>query len=120
MLTRRPEHADALSEHGLRISGKRDFTAHLRRAPPTPRSCPTFDLGIVATRPPTSTRRRRGSRAASPGDGDDGAERPRRRGGRARAHGAWPIISAVTFMSGIRHSDAHVEYELDTATWMGP
>jgi 2-dehydropantoate 2-reductase len=35
-------------------------------------------------------------------------------------HGAWPIISAVTFMSGIRHSDAHVEYELDTATWMGP
>ena len=35
-------------------------------------------------------------------------------------HGAWPIISAVTFMSGIRHSDCHVEYELDTATWMGP
>jgi len=35
-------------------------------------------------------------------------------------HGDWPIISAVTFMSGIRHSDAHVEYELDTATWMGP
>ena len=35
-------------------------------------------------------------------------------------HGAWPIISAVTFMSGIRHDDAHVEYELDTATWMGP
>jgi 2-dehydropantoate 2-reductase len=35
-------------------------------------------------------------------------------------HGPWPIVSAVTFMSGIRHSDAHVEYELDTATWMGP
>ena len=35
-------------------------------------------------------------------------------------HGAWPLISAVTFMSGIRHSDWHVEYELDTATWMGP
>jgi 2-dehydropantoate 2-reductase len=23
-------------------------------------------------------------------------------------------------MSGIRHSDSHVQYELDTATWMGP
>src|SRR4029450_7196833 len=26
----------------------------------------------------------------------------------------------VTFMSGVRRSDTHVEYELDTATWMGP
>src|SRR5262249_50066844 len=34
--------------------------------------------------------------------------------------GDWPLISAVTFMSGKRHSDAHVEYELDTATWLGP
>jgi len=34
--------------------------------------------------------------------------------------GDWPIISAVTFMSGFRHSDVHVEYELDTETWMGP
>ena len=23
-------------------------------------------------------------------------------------------------MSGVRHSDAHVEYELDTETWLGP
>ena len=35
-------------------------------------------------------------------------------------HGEWPLISAVTFMSGFRHSDAHVEYELDTETWLGP
>ncbi len=35
-------------------------------------------------------------------------------------YGDWPIISGVTFMSGTRHSDIHVEYELDTATWMGP
>ena len=34
--------------------------------------------------------------------------------------GDWPIISGVTFMSGTRHADTHVEYELDTATWMGP
>src|SRR5919197_2026075 len=37
-----------------------------------------------------------------------------------RAHGAWPLVSAVTFMSGVRHGDTHVEYELDTETWLGP
>ena len=37
-----------------------------------------------------------------------------------RAHGDWPIVSAVTFMSGTKHSDSEVEYVLDTATWMGP
>jgi 2-dehydropantoate 2-reductase len=37
-----------------------------------------------------------------------------------RAHGDWPIVSAVTFMSGTKHSDSEVEYILDTATWMGP
>ena len=37
-----------------------------------------------------------------------------------RGHGDWPIISAVTFMSGTRHEDTHVEYILDTETWLGP
>jgi 2-dehydropantoate 2-reductase len=37
-----------------------------------------------------------------------------------RAHGDWPLVSAVTFMSGTKHSDTEVEYILDTATWMGP
>jgi 2-dehydropantoate 2-reductase len=36
------------------------------------------------------------------------------------AHGDWPLLSSVTFMSGTRHSDTHVEYILDTATWIGP
>ena len=37
-----------------------------------------------------------------------------------RDAGSWPIISGVTFMSGTRHSDTHVEYVLDTETWLGP
>ncbi len=37
-----------------------------------------------------------------------------------KQYGDWPILSSVTFMSGVRHSDTHVEYELDTATWLGP
>jgi 2-dehydropantoate 2-reductase len=39
---------------------------------------------------------------------------------RIAAHGDWPLLSSVTFMSGTRHSDTHVEYILDTATWIGP
>jgi 2-dehydropantoate 2-reductase len=35
-------------------------------------------------------------------------------------HGPWRLLNAVTFMSGTRHGDAHVEYVLDTATWIGP
>src|SRR3954471_24087905 len=30
------------------------------------------------------------------------------------------VLSAVTFMSGTRHGDTHVEYILDTETWLGP
>jgi len=35
-------------------------------------------------------------------------------------HGDWPLVSGVTFMSGTRHDDTHVEYILDTETWLGP
>jgi 2-dehydropantoate 2-reductase len=35
-------------------------------------------------------------------------------------HGPWRLISAVTFMSGTKHSDTEVEYILDTETWLGP
>ena len=38
----------------------------------------------------------------------------------AGAHGSWPLLSAVTFMSGTRISDTAVEYVLDTETWIGP
>src|SRR5208283_3406468 len=30
------------------------------------------------------------------------------------------VIRGTTFMSGTKHSDSHVQYELDTPTWMGP
>lgn len=32
VLTRRPEHADALEREGLRVSGRSDFTARVRAA----------------------------------------------------------------------------------------
>ena len=30
------------------------------------------------------------------------------------------MIRGTTFMSGTRHGDTHVQFELDTETWMGP
>ena len=36
------------------------------------------------------------------------------------AHSKGYVIRGTTFMSGTRHSDTHVQYELNTATWLGP
>ena len=49
MLTRRPEHARALEDEGLRISGKHDFTARLR-ATADADELPEVDLVILATK----------------------------------------------------------------------
>jgi hypothetical protein len=49
VLTRRAEQADALNAHGLRISGKSDFTARVA-ANADPAGLPDFDFGILATK----------------------------------------------------------------------
>ena len=119
VLTRRPEHARALNEHGLRVSGRHDFTARVRAAADA-RDLPDFDLGIVATKA-------NGVEAAAEqlgGRFPDATLMTVQNGLGAeeivRAHGGWPLISGVTFMSGTKHSDEHVEYILDTPTWIGP
>src|SRR6266704_940158 len=35
-------------------------------------------------------------------------------------HTRGQVIRGTTFMSGTKHSDTQVQYELDTATWIGP
>jgi 2-dehydropantoate 2-reductase len=119
VLTRRAEHARALNEEGLRISGRHDFTARVT-ASSDPDALPDFDLGIIATKAGGLE----GAADSLSGRFADatimtvlnglGAEAVVRR------RGAWPLVSAVTFMSGTKHSDTHVEYILDTATWLGP
>lgn len=119
VLTRRAAHAEALASHGLRVTGKSDFTVPLH-ATADESALPDADLVILATKAT---------------DVDDAAMRLAGRVPSAtvmtiqnglgaeeivRAHGERPLLSAVTFMSGVRHSDAHVEYELDTETWLGP
>ena len=119
VLVRRDEHAWALNEHGLRISGRNDFTADVR-ASTDPADLGDPQLVIVATKA-TGLEQAAASMAGHFADATVmtvqnglGAEAI------VRAHGAWPLVSGVTFMSGTRHHDTHVEYILDTETWMGP
>jgi 2-dehydropantoate 2-reductase len=119
VLTRRTDHAEALRREGLRISGRseRHATVH---ASSDPDQIAPFDLGIVATKASglesavESLRGRFPDAAIMTVLNGLGAEEA------VRGAGAWPIISGVTFMSGTRHSDTHVEYVLDTETWLGP
>jgi 2-dehydropantoate 2-reductase len=119
VLCRRDAHARALNEHGLRVSGRHDFTARLRAAT-DPDELPDADLAIVATK--TTELDEAASRlsghwpraAVMTVQNGLGAEEIVSR------HGDWTLISAVTFMSGTRHADTHVEYILDTETWLGP
>jgi 2-dehydropantoate 2-reductase len=101
------------------VSGRHDFTARVTAAS-DPRELPEPDLVIVATKTTEL------EAAAARLDGQFpaatvmtvqnglGAEEV------VRAHGDWALISGVTFMSGTKHSDTHVEYILDTETWVGP
>jgi 2-dehydropantoate 2-reductase len=116
---RRPEHARALNERGLHVSGTHEFHVNLR-ATDDPSALPQFDLGIVACKA-TQTRE-----AVTPVAHlfKSGAILSSQNG-----LGSEEVIAEIvqtyvlrgtTFMSGTRVTDTHVRYELDTATWMGP
>jgi len=119
ILTRRAEHAAALERDGLRISGRGDRHARVH-ATADPDALAPFDLGIVATKADGLEAAAESLRGRFPDAtimtvlNGLGAEEAVRRAG------DWPIISGVTFMSGTRHSDTHIEYVLDTETWIGP
>jgi 2-dehydropantoate 2-reductase len=120
VLTRREEHAAALRENGLRVSGRSDFTAPLD-ATADPAGLPhDAELAILACKgtdlePLAALLAGRLSAATVMTIQNGlGAEDVVAR------HGEWPLLSSVTFMSGTRHADDHVEYVLDTATWIGP
>ena len=119
VLTRRRDHAEALSEHGLRITGRSDLLARVR-ATNDPSEVPDVDLAIVACKGTDLDRAASSLEQCFPGaalmtvQNGLGAEEV------VRGHGSWPLLSAITFMSGTRHSDAVVEYILDTPTWLGP
>jgi 2-dehydropantoate 2-reductase len=119
VLTRREEHARALRDEGLRVTGRHDFTATLL-ATSYPAELDDADLCIVATKTTHLEQAAASIEGRLPGatvmtvQNGLGAEEVVRR------FGDWPLISAVTFMSGNRRGDSEVAYILDTETWLGP
>jgi 2-dehydropantoate 2-reductase len=119
VLTRRPEHAAALNAEGLRVSGRHDFAVDVTAAA-DPGDLPEPEVVIIATKAtglePAAVAlagRWPGATVITVQNGLGAEEIVRR-------HGGWQLVSGVTFMSGTKHSDTHVEYILDTATWLGP
>jgi len=116
---RREEHACALNEKGLRVSGTHEFHAKIR-ATANPSEIPECDLGIVCCKAtqtaealsPVANKFRNG--AVLSAQNGLGCEEIIADITKSR------VIRGTTFMSGTRHNDTHVQYELDTETWMGP
>jgi 2-dehydropantoate 2-reductase len=119
VLTRRPEHAALLREHGLLVSGKHERQIELF-ATNDPAELPQFDIGIIACKALHLELIASRLHGHAPGAAMMTVHNGLGAEAIVAGHGGWPIISAVTFMSGTRHSDVHFEYELDTPTWMGP
>jgi 2-dehydropantoate 2-reductase len=119
LLCRRPEHAAAVAQNGIRVSGRADFVGR-PRASTDPSGLAEAGLAIVATKAndveaaAAELEGRLGNGSVMTVQNGLGAEEVVRR------HGPWPQLSAVTFMSGTKLADDHVEYVLDTPTWLAP
>ena len=117
---RRDDHADALKQHGLRVSGKHNFSASLKATTRAAELPGDLDLGIVATKATqveeamTQVGNHFGRGAIISAQNGLGSEEI------IAGHTPGQVIRGTTFMSGTRHSDTRVQYELDTATWLGP
>ena len=119
VLVRREGHASDLNRDGLKVSGKSSLQAQVV-ASTEPADLGDVDLVILATKTTAveaSVKKMQGhfpNATVMMIQNGLGCERV------VREHGDWPIISGLTFMSGVRKSDTHVDYELDTPTWIGP
>jgi 2-dehydropantoate 2-reductase len=119
VLTRRESHARDLNEQGLMVSGKSQLATKVI-ASTDPAELGDVDLIILATKAAAVEASGKRLQGHFPGaalllvQNGLGCEEV------VHQFGDWPLISGVTFMSGVRHSDTHVEYELDTPTWIGP
>jgi 2-dehydropantoate 2-reductase len=104
---RREDHAAELNRKGLRVTGSHNFAVPLK-AVTDPKDLPDCDLGIVATK---ATQVKESFRLLG---------RRFDKGAVLSAQNGVGSEEITTFMSGTRHNDTHVQYELDTPTWMGP
>jgi 2-dehydropantoate 2-reductase len=116
---RREDHARALNREGLTVSGGHEFHVRLK-ATTHPDELPDCELAIVATK----ATQVEDSMALVGCRFNQGAVISAQNGLGSEeiiaGHTRGQVIRGTTFMSGTKHSDAHVQYELDTATWLGP
>jgi 2-dehydropantoate 2-reductase len=119
-LVRREDHAQNLNREGLRISGGHNFSASLKATTKAKDLPGDFDLAIVATK----ATQVEAAIADAGSHFNSGAIISAQNGLGSEeiiaAHTDGKVIRGTTFMSGTRHSDTHVQYELQTATWLGP
>jgi 2-dehydropantoate 2-reductase len=116
---RRAAHAHALNEQGLRVTGKHNFAVRVK-AESDPKRLPEFDLGIVCSKATQTADAvapighlfdRTAVLSAQNGLGCEEV---------IAQHTKGFVIRGTTFMSGTRHTDTLVQYELDAPTWLGP
>ncbi|MFQ5635858.1 MAG: ketopantoate reductase family protein [Gammaproteobacteria bacterium] len=119
VLTRRTEHADRLNREGLTVSGKSSLQTAVR-ADADPARLGDVDLVIIATKATAVEASVKTMSGYFPNATVMTVQNGLGCEDIVRRYGTWPIVSSITFMSGVRHSDVHVEYELDTETWLGP
>jgi len=119
VLVRRQEHADRLNREGLKISGKSDLQTKVL-ASIDPAELGDVDLIIIATKAMIVEPVAKGIAGHFPNATVMTVQNGLGCEDVVAQYGDWPMISSITFMSGVRHSDVHVEYELDTETWLGP
>jgi len=116
VLCRRDEHAAALNEQGLRVTGRSDIVTRVQAAT-DPAELPEPELALVATK----TTELEAVAARLEGQWPAAAVMTVQNGlGAEESFPGRRVLSGVTFMSGTRHSDTEVEYILDTETWLGP
>jgi len=118
-LVRREGHARALNGLGLQVTGSHDFHVTLK-ATTDANELPDCDFGIVATKATQveesmkAVGRKLNRAAILSAQNGLGSEEI------IAAYANGFVMRGATFMSGTRHSDTHVQYELYTETWLGP
>lgn len=119
VLTRREDHARALTSQGLTVSGKAEFVSR-PHATADPGELPPIDIIFMATKATGLD----AAAATLEGLFPDATVVTLQNGLGAedviRRHGDWRIASGTTLMGAIRRSETHVEYELDAPTWLAP
>ena len=120
VFARRFEHAQSLNDHGIRVTGRNEFHAHLK-ATTDPADLTNFNFGIVATKASQTWEAFAPVAHLFPHGAVLSAQNGL--GSEEVMAGLMPsgfVIRGTTFMSGTRFADDHVHYELNTPTWMGP